>query len=174
MLNSNPDITKRQKLIEQVYRKTLLNEGSYYKRHAINAGHFARKKQFGKEEEIQKQAIARSKNIGLPMEIHRNGAAVKPSKYASYSLDLNPEGVSPDGKNRTPPLYERKETPKTHIYSYYAAREGAYNVFDKLDELFNMYFPGGSEEERNQFRTDQVELARKIGFGLPAKEDNNK
>lgn len=174
MLNSNPDITKRQKLIEQVYRKTLLNEGSYYKRHAINAGHFARKKQFGKEEEIQKQAIARSKNIGLPMEIHRNGAAVKPSKYASYSLDLNPEGVSPDGKNRTPPLYERKETPKTHIYSYYAAREGAYNVFDKLDELFNMYFPGGSEEERNQFRTDQVELARKIGFGLPEKEDNNK
>jgi len=87
-------------------------------------------------------------------------------------LNLNPRALTPEGR-KTAPLYSRKSTPKTHIYSYYAAREGSYNVFTKLDELFDLYFKGGSEAERLQFRKDQVELARKIGFGKPADETNN-
>jgi len=117
--------------------------------------------------------------------LHREGASIRYGGFTagaysssksipSYSLNLNPEGISSDGKSKLPPLYSRRDTPKTHIYSYYAARAGAYNVFDDLDELFKRYFPDGTEEQKIQFRTDQVELARKIGFGLPAKEKTPK
>jgi hypothetical protein len=172
MLKGNPNYDQRQKLIQQFYLKT--EDPVYYIRAASKGARLAKALNFADEEQHIAETVSRNQYIGLPLSVHRNGAVVKQNPIASYALNLNPRELAPDGQTILPPLYERKETPKTHIYSYYAAREGAYNVFDKLDELFEMYFPGGSEEERNQFRTDQVELARKIGFGLPAKEDNNK
>jgi hypothetical protein len=178
MLKGNPNYDQRQKLIQQFYLKT--EDPVYYIRAASKGARLAKALNFEDEEQHIAETVSRNQYIGLPLSVHRNGAVVKQNPIASYALNLNPRELAPDGQTILPPLYERKETPKTHIYSYYAAREGAYNVFDKLDELFNMYFPLGDEtpEERknmrNQFRTDQVELARKIGFGLPAKEDNNK
>ena len=187
MKNKNSNYDTRQQLIEQVYRKTT---PSYYLDQAFAGAVYERDKQFNKADEHRAKVIARSKYIGLPMQLHRDGAVIRyqgttagkapargnysPRKgVPSYTLELNPDGDGPDG-NKLPPLYSRKETPKTHIYSYYAARAGAYNDFDDLDELFKKYFPDGTEEQNIQFRTDQVELARKIGFGLPAKEKTPK
>ena len=188
MFSRNANYDQREKAIQQIYRKT--EEPSYYRTQAFKSAKFVKDQNYAAVEKHNAEVVARNQYIGLPMSVHRDGAAIRHegftqrsgrlfqptpghSSIPAYSLNLNPEGVSDTG-DRLPPLYSRKSTPKTHIYSYYAAREGAYNVFGKLDELFDLYFPGGSEEERNQFRTDQVELARKVGFGLPAKEDNTK
>lgn len=178
--NSYDSIQKAQ---ETVYRKTTAPQ--YYIGQAYKAAVFNRDKNFRKRDEHTAAVVARNKNIGLPMSVHREGASIRYGGFTAgaysasksipaYSLNLNPEGISSDGKSKLPPLYSRKETPKTHIYSYYAARAGAYNDFDDLDELFKRYFPDGTEEQKIQFRTDQVELARKIGFGLPAKEKTPK
>jgi len=177
--NSYDSIQKAQ---ETVYRKTTAPQ--YYIGQAYKAAVFNRDKNFRKRDEHNASVVARNKNIGLPMSLHREGASIRYGGFTAgaysasksipaYSLNLNPEGISSDGKSKLPPLYSRKETPKTHIYSYYAARAGAYNDFDDLDALFKMYFKDGTEEQKIQFRTDQVELARKIGFGLPAKETTN-
>lgn len=182
MLNSNSNYDRREKALQQIYRKT--EEPSYYRTQAFKSAKFVKDQDFPAEEKHNAEVVARNKYIGLPMSVHRNGATIRYEGFTpsgnrrlsksipAYALNLNPPGVD-QNDNRLPPLYERKETPKTHIYSYYAAREGAYNEFDKLDELFALYFKGGTEEERQQFRTDQVELARKVGFGLPAKEEED-
>ena len=178
--HTNPSWEKLQPLIEQMYRKTTTDR--YFLDQAFQSAVYQRDQQWDKLDAHVLKVVERSKNLGLPMEVHRNNAQIKYKGIANEStrgkgvpavtLNLNPISLTPEGR-KTAPLYSQKSTPKTHIYSYYAAREGSYNVFTKLDELFDIYFKGGSEEERLQFRTDQVELARKIGFGKPEAVTNN-
>lgn len=180
MFKTNPSWDQRQPLIEQMYRKTTTD--GYFLDQAFQSAVYKRDQQWDKLDSHVLKVVERSKNLGLPMEVHRNNAQIKYKGIAkegkrrkgvpAVTLNLNPISLTPEGR-KTAPLYSRKSTPKTHIYSYYAAREGSYNVFTKLDELFDLYFKGGSEAERLQFRKDQVELARKIGFGKPADETNN-
>ena len=188
-------LATRQKEIQNVYASTWT--GSYPREQQLKIQNANSEKDFITATKIRAEFIKRSQYIGIPMELHRNGGQLPkternprvdelddsgfhpllsgiydPSDMAA--VDLTPTGRDEQG-NPLPPLYSRKVTSKTYVYNYTAARNAAKGEFQLLDELHKLYFPAEKDSlSKQEFRDNQIKLAREIGFGSPAPETTTK
>ena len=181
LIQSN-SLPKRQRAIEEIVKSAT---PKYYASQRDLVTTARNNKDYQKELALRAEIIQRSQYIGIPMELHRDdakvrsGTSVRPivpyvnipmPKLSSYALDLNPTGRDPKGE-ALPPLYSRKVTSKTYVYNYNAAREGAEGNYKLLDELHTLYFPKDKDSlSLEDFRKNQIDLAREVGFGRPATE----